>query len=249
MKLIVSLTFIFALASGWASEKQALVIIDMQPDFIERQGVHKKPENKKRLKEVLAHQEMLIASAKATQTPIIFIEYEGQGQTHSALRSAVGDYANVSTFKKDTSDVFDTRNSFRGELEAHLQENGIKDLLIAGANGGACVRQSIEGALMRDYNVIASSNGIADFNYDPFIYPYVSEYDFSKHCPSCGPRYRQVHDPLVMALEMIRSTSPETSERIDDSARGGMGLLESKDIWFDYIKSRLAPGAGAGNER
>jgi nicotinamidase-related amidase len=243
------MTFIFALASGWASEKQALVIIDMQPDFIERQGVHNKPANKKSLKEVLAHQEMLIASAKASQTPIIFIEYDGYGQTHSALRSAVGDYANVNTFKKSTSGMFDSRNSFRGELEDHLQENGIKDLLIAGANGGACVEQSIEGALFQNYNVIASSRGIADFNYDPFIYPYVSEYDFSKHCPSCGPRYRQVHDPLVMALEMIRSASPEISESINNSARGGMGLLESKDIWFDYMKSRLAPGAGAGNER
>jgi hypothetical protein len=45
-----------------------------------------------------------------------------------------------------------------------------------GANGGACVSDSIVEAIQGNCSVVAFNKGIADFNYKQFIYPYAGQY-------------------------------------------------------------------------
>ncbi|MCC7441232.1 MAG: cysteine hydrolase [Bdellovibrionales bacterium] len=164
-------------------EQTALIIIDMQPHFITRGGHENDAENRRKIRELLDEQLAAIASARRANMPIVFIEYTDSGSTNTELTAAASGYPNVATFPKDTDGMFDSGNSHRQALEDHLRRQNVRNLVITGANGGACVEQSIRGALAASYNVTAVSRGIADFNYDEYIYPYPYEDGAIK--PSC----------------------------------------------------------------
>lgn len=157
--------------------KFALVIIDMQPYFIERGGNHTKPNNITKINQILDEQVTLIRKAKQIGMPVIVVEYDlsrlnlKEGvETNSKLKSAIGNYKNTTYFIKNEDGMFSSSNVKK--LTNYLSENQIGKLIITGANGGACVEASISGALRNNYDVIAYSKGIADFNYQGFIYPY-----------------------------------------------------------------------------
>jgi nicotinamidase-related amidase len=181
------------------TRKTALVVIDMQPVFVTRGGNDKDPANKKKVEEVLAAQVEAIENAKKYKIPIIFLEYEGPfGDTNSLLKDAVKNYGTVKFFKKNTDGMFESYNKGKSELVAYLKQNKVANLVITGANGGACVLRSITGSLDGNCNVLAYSKGIADFNYREFIYPYSGQYKGIKpNCKDCKFRETASIDDIV----------------------------------------------------
>lgn len=170
------------------SGNSALVIIDMQPFFANRVGQRNDPENESKIEKVISTQIETINKAKEANIPIVFIEYDCSvcGSTDRRLRSTVADYKNARFFKKDTDGMLETSNKYRKELVDFLNKNAIGKLIITGANGGACVRQSISGALENNCSVVALNSAIVDFNYKQFIYPYVGQYsDIVTNCKDC----------------------------------------------------------------
>ena len=155
--------------------KSALIVMDMQPYFIERNGSVIDAENAKKIAAILSEQKRLIANARAAQMPIIFLEYESvekeMGVTSPELTSLTLGYERVKVIKKSENGMFDDPKTKR-ELTEELAARGISHLYITGANGGACVERSIIGALDQHYTVTALSHAIADFNFVEFIYPY-----------------------------------------------------------------------------
>ncbi|MCB0386616.1 MAG: isochorismatase family protein, partial [Bdellovibrionales bacterium] len=142
-----------------------------------------------------------IERAKELGLPIVIVEYEDYGDTNSALKKAIGDYGRVRYFQKDRDGMFDPRNSFRGPLMEHLKELDVGTLLITGANGGACVKRSIRGALENEFQVIAYTQGIADFNYKEFIYPYkYSKDQVAVDCERCSFREASSVDQLMSVV-------------------------------------------------
>jgi len=163
-----------------ASEKTALLIVDMQRYFWAEN--HHRRGNPGRLNLALEQQARAIRLAKRARLPILLLEYDIQKDsthpdnipTHPALISAIGRYRNFAKFKKDQDGVFDARNTFRDEFIRYLNQNEIKRLIVAGANGGSCVVETISGALLRGLGVVAFSHGIIDFgtyNTD-YIHPF-----------------------------------------------------------------------------
>ncbi len=201
-------------------DNTALIIIDMQQYFIDRGETQNTPENIRKVNELVQEQLGLIANAKALNQPIVFMEYEGYGPTNPLLTAAVNGYAHTRTFPKTTDGMFESWNTHVGQLTGYLQEKKIGNLVIAGANGGACVEQSISGALENDYNVMAMSRDIADFNYDEFIYPYDNQYTFPARCPAPNTcRFTEVDDLPALAIELARPRGPasvaeDNSERV-----------------------------------
>ena len=163
----------------------------MQDFFVKRGGNENTPKNHFKLSNVMKSQLDVINNAKKRNTPIIFIEYDHTsiniGETNSTLKNAVRDYDKVRFFKKNTDGMFDDGNKHRDQLVDYLRSNKIGNLIISGANGGACVYSSIQGALEENCKVIAYNNGIADFNFKDFQYPFAGYYtSFGKNCKNCS---------------------------------------------------------------
>jgi nicotinamidase-related amidase len=184
--IILLFTLSLHLYGQVVGDQTALVIIDMQTYFVTGHGFHKLPENKKKIQAIINKQVQMIEAAKKRGKPIVVIEYKCWEckRTNSRLLKAIGRYKNSTTIKKRTDGVFDDPKSDK-KLTEFFTEKGVGNLIITGANGGACVQQSIDGAIKKKYRVIAVPQGIADFNYKKFIYPFFqSPYDI-KNCPTC----------------------------------------------------------------
>lgn len=209
------------------SGNAALVIIDMQPYFAERARRHNDPENKAKLNKVIAEQKKAIEQARESGVPIIFIEYDVQpydlGKTSESLMTAASGHRDVQVIKKTTDGMFDPANKHLKELEAFIKKHQIGTLVITGANGGACVHQSISGALVNNCNVVAVSTAIADFNYRDFIYPYAGQYGTmekvaKKYCSNCT--FKEVSSVDVASNSMINKKSGVPANSNAESATG-----------------------------
>jgi nicotinamidase-related amidase len=167
--------------------KTALVVIDMQPGFVTRGGNHEEKINKLKTEKIIESQAELIKKAKQNNVPVIFMEYTGDyGDTNAKLKEAAKGNVKTVYFKKNSDGMFAEYNKYRKELIEFVKKNNIGSFIITGANGGACVLSSIEGALSNNCNVIAFSGGIADFNFKDFIFPYVGYYkNIKPKCKNC----------------------------------------------------------------
>lgn len=211
MKLLYLLLFIslsaFSQDSSRVGDNYALIIIDMQPFFVERGGNDKDEENIKKVNDIISNQIKMIEMAKKSKIPIVFIEYESLGDTNSKLKDAAAGYDNIKIITKSSDGMLDDYNNKKNELSDYLRGQEIGNLIITGANGGACVQQSISGSLKNNYNVLAFSKGIADFNYSKFIYPYDDLYQFTPTCENC--KFREVDDAEAVELELaLRTQKP-----------------------------------------
>lgn len=168
------------------SQGTALIVIDMQRYFLTRGGHEKTEHNVLKTQRVQRAQLAAIRQARASRMPIVFLEYKDCGETNSELKDAVRDYRNTRFIIKDTDGMFADGNIGKAELIDHLRGQNIGRLLIAGANGGACVEASIRGAVDGGCGVVALTDAIADFNYADFIQPYRGHYSaISSSCASC----------------------------------------------------------------
>lgn len=224
-------------AQAREGENYALVIIDMQPHFSERGGNSKDPGNVRKVNELLNNQIKLINLAKNQKIPIIFIEYQNLGETFPKLKMTAAGHDNIRTFTKTTDGMFNDSNTEKRKLEDYLKSKKIGNLIIAGANGGGCVSESINGLLQSNYNVLAYSKGIADFNARNFIYPYDNLLKFNPACKSCS--FREIDEYETIALALASRKTRSSVAQINDSDRGLIKDVIIKD------KKKKEPKAGA----
>ncbi len=170
--LIFFIFSVYAVLADVLKDQTALIVIDMQPGFVTRNPHNEKVENYKLVQQVIKEQQTAIEYAKSIGLPIVFIEYANYFDTTSELKNLVENYGNKKFITKSTDGMFDPFNTGLSVLKKHLDEKGIKTLIITGANGGACVLESIKGAVLRNYNVLTYTKGIADFNYEKVMTPY-----------------------------------------------------------------------------
>lgn len=225
-------------------DRTALIVIDMQPYFAERNGAYKDEENAKKIEEIIEQQKRAIHMAKANGMPIVMIEYECGpcDPTSSDLMEAIGSYEESSVIKKTADGMFDSWNAHRSELKEHLDSLGVDNLIITGANGGACVESSIDGALRENYDVLAINNGIADFNYSEFMYPYTyddNHWRFNRTIEECNDcsltQYKTVEEvQIALSLDEWAASVDRTATENDDN-RGTP--VESKKGFWNSLKS------------
>lgn len=173
-----------------SSANSALVVIDMQPFYVKRGVNVDSAKNKAKLKKLLQAQVEAIQTAKKAGIPIIVFEApkeavlalhgtEEDAATARPLTEAIGDYPSQKHFIKNANGIFFDYNQDAAAFKDYLRAKKIGNLIVTGANGAACVAQSIRGALQNNCNVVAYSKGIADFNYPENIYPFTYPGDYS----------------------------------------------------------------------
>src|SRR5690606_17695041 len=144
------LLFSFSIWAQKAPEKTALMIIDMQDYFITRGGNFQAPENAKKISAIYAELKKLIAKAKESNRPIIMVEYKDSGPSSFILKNELGDYKKIHYVIKNEDGAFDDPKS-KEEIEKIMLDSGSNILVISGANGGACVDDTIQGSIRQKY--------------------------------------------------------------------------------------------------
>ncbi|PWU20348.1 MAG: hypothetical protein C5B49_04460 [Bdellovibrio sp.] len=175
VRFVSARALVFFMSAGFSSiclAQTALVIIDMQPYFAERGGYHNLVGNQEKIEKVLNRQVELIEMAKSNRLPIVTIEYSGCGSTCTAIKKAIGNYGDARTFVKSSDGMFSNWGGIENELDTYLKGRNTSQLIITGANGGYCVKCSIEGALNKGYRVWTDADAVADFNFEEFKHPY-----------------------------------------------------------------------------
>jgi nicotinamidase-related amidase len=216
------MTFMTPIASAESSHA-ALVVIDMQQQFVDvgippdgiRSGYARHLVSSRKLAALTSELIGLIKAAMSKNLPIVFLEYSKWGDTIPALKEATRGYDKVVFLKKDTDDMFHERNTYRKMLEDYLRGHSVDTLIVTGANGEACVRDSLKGAQKAGYSLIAYTAGIASFATDPAkaIYPYphyysVVEYGhFGNNCKACTFRYADSLSDLAETFAANNSQS------------------------------------------
>jgi nicotinamidase-related amidase len=139
--------------------------------FVEKKGVQNVTENQSKFIQVIERQKLLIKLAKQNDVPILVIEYSECGPTNSELLKEIGHYKKAHKITKFKNGIFSSK-IVADAIREYLDGQKISELVIAGANGGVCVKCSIEEAVQNGYKVWADLQGIIDFNSKDFILPY-----------------------------------------------------------------------------
>jgi nicotinamidase-related amidase len=153
-------------------EKPAVLLIDMQRWWWEKEANIEGAENRRKFRALLESQKRVLREARNHNVPILIVEFAGYGETLSELIEAVGDYDNFLHLKKNRTGLFSRRNKTKEAALAFLRERNVKDLIVMGANGEGCVASTIIQAIRENFRVIAYPYGIADFNHWEIYYPY-----------------------------------------------------------------------------
>jgi len=215
------ITLVLISSSSFAEKgNRALVVIDMQQYFIDGSGFAREPANQEKTRQLFDAQVEAIEAAVRTDTPIIFIEYDPFGTTDERLKNAARGAKDVVYFLKNDDGMFSNQNSFRQELVDYLGEKKIETLIMTGANGGACVHESIIGALNRNLSVIAYDQAIADFNYRDFRYPYDQYYRDRIHfsCEDCTFRETSVLSEIFSDVNSNEDRKSVRDNSVDSPA-------------------------------
>lgn len=178
--LLIILILVSATSQAYQAQR-ALVIIDMQDDFATRDGNQNSRKNPQILKSLIEKQKEMISYAKKMMMPIMVVEYDIKEYSHTnkELIDAIGNYSPVATVLKNTDGLFDPKNESVDKAKKILKNWGVSGLIVMGANGGYCVKETIRGALASGYKVAAYDEGIAELNYSDFISPYSYHYNYA----------------------------------------------------------------------
>jgi nicotinamidase-related amidase len=131
-----------------AAEDSALVVVDVQPGFVERL----EPEEQPRLVGRIA---FVIESARACGVPIVATveSPERWGGVHTALEAALGD---VNVLRKEVFGLADDDAVFPS-----VAELGRQTVVLVGMETDVCVAHSALGLLDRGYRVVCVADAVA----------------------------------------------------------------------------------------
>ena len=117
------------------NNETVLMIIDMQPHYVLRFNNAEKPENIKKVEDLIKKQIAAIKEAKKNNVPILFIEYiirSGsleEKQTDKRLVAATKGYDKVKFFQKSTNGIFEDRNVSKKPMLQYLKEKETQDMM------------------------------------------------------------------------------------------------------------------------
>jgi nicotinamidase-related amidase len=142
----------------------AVVLIDMQKGFFERGHATDTPE----LKNLIDHQVVLLEWAVTHEIPVLIFEYDTFGDTDPRLMAPLSHHPFEKVTKyEDNGFGYDSS----ADALAHLKRWNVDTLIVAGINGGYCVKSTALGGIQAGFDVMTSSDIVGNVNENPPIYP------------------------------------------------------------------------------
>ncbi len=152
----------------------ALLIIDTQVGLIE-------PAYKG--KEVLDNINVLLAQARATHTPVIYVQHDGQqgdglevGSPGWAIHPAIAPQEGELIVHKRASDSF-----YDTILKRELEAQGIQRLVVVGGETEYCVDTTIRRATVEGYDVTLVSDAHTTTGYNDAVLPAAQRIAYHNH--------------------------------------------------------------------
>ena len=155
-------------------DNTALLIIDTQVGLIEAvyQG-----------KEVLDNINVLLAQARETHTPVIYVQHDGQqgdglevGSPGWAIHPAIAPQTGELIVHKRASDSF-----YDTMLKRELVAQGIQHLVVVGGETEYCVDTTIRRAIVEGYNVTLVSDAHTTTGYNDVVLPPAQRIAYLNH--------------------------------------------------------------------
>ena len=141
--------------------KRALIIVDMQEFFLQHFTLEIK-------KELIKNQLKFIEFCKAQNISIILTEYKCRnifrGEIITQIQRKIRGLVKGKVIKLHNSGFTKT------DLDKQLKNLGVREIIIIGINGNACVQDTVIGAIHRGYKVsvskgLTASAGRKDFEF------------------------------------------------------------------------------------
>ena len=145
-------------------EALAVVIIDMQPEFL-------KALRFRAVLRLIAEQVRIIRECARQDVPVFVIEFSDEGETDYELARELARVPRVFRFKKTENDAF-TNAGFEHALDAE----GVTRLLLMGVNASYCVLETAYSARKKGYDVRIGWNLIADATCINFLTRWVDKW-------------------------------------------------------------------------
>lgn len=232
-KQLVSSVFLFwPIANALASwpPGTALLVIDMQRDFVDRVEHSRRTVNQASLKNLLSRQCELVMSADRSFVPVFWIEYSEGEPTFSVLQSRISEGRPLLRYEKWTDDAFDFSSDSHAPLvngplalNDKLRSLRIERVVIVGANGDFCVRATAMGAIEAGYEVLLWKAGVIDLEANPYHYPY-------------DPSHWK--NEKVWILETIEPWCVTRSVSVGGRQGGTGAVTDSNDVQFQAFQTQ-----------
>ena len=123
----------------------ALVIIDMQGPFTNQV-------EKTTIDMIISNQKELISTCKAKQIPVILVEYYAHGETTKEITKILPGSV-TRTFQKKENSAFSSSS-----FVSFLEKKKIKNLIISGLFGNACILATSLDAIKKGYKIITTED-------------------------------------------------------------------------------------------
>lgn len=153
----------------------AVILVDMQYGFYDRlvadeYGFYNRSDisQSKTLEQLVNTQIELLKWAVSHDIPVMVLEYTTMGATDSRLMNVIKNHKHK-VITKYTNNGFNDLSKY--EVEDTLREWGIDSIIIAGINGCCCVHDTAVGGIKSGFDVMTSSDIVADLNERPILYP------------------------------------------------------------------------------
>ncbi len=133
----------------------ALIVIDVQNGLLAQPDLVHDPDG------TLFRIGDLVARARQTQTPVIFVQHEGTGEGHPLQKPGVGWEIHPATGYRLGDDVVEKRecDAFQDtDLQSRLSAIGATTLVVAGMCSEYCVDTSCRRAYSLGYDVILAND-------------------------------------------------------------------------------------------
>ena len=166
-KSFLNLLFVLiSISYAQAFEHTALVLIDMQDQFFERNDNSDSEEVKTLIEN---NKEVLLWGVK-NELPVLIFEYDGFGPTTETLAHVYQDHQHKTVIKYRDGG-FAILSDAKEEALKFLKSKGIENLIVMGINGPYCVKSTVLGALENEFEVYTAGDIVADVNPNPPTFP------------------------------------------------------------------------------
>lgn len=139
----------------------AILVIDTQKAILDKPGLERRAETMAALDATVERIARLIARARQSHLPVIFVQHAGPAGHRLAvdtpgweIRSEIAARADETIVRKTACDSF-----FETTLGEELERRGIRHLIIAGCMTQFCVDTTVRSAVTRGYDVTLVSDG------------------------------------------------------------------------------------------
>lgn len=150
--------FLFSLnIASYPSFDTAIVLVDMQPEFISLQSEIEF--------NLIKTQKSLLRWGLKNNMSLLVFEFDGGGDTIAPLQDLIKKFDNraIVTKYKNGGFHFDPRGVVNPIIL--LRSWGISRIIISGVNGPYCVQETAQGALNNSFDVYSAGDLVANLEY------------------------------------------------------------------------------------